>query len=398
MKATRQALAVRAAAWVVIASAVSYACAPSQAADACEPGADGIAVATGPADVQGLRTARLEELWRVGGDREDQQFAMPVSFAVNERGDLAVVDHGLAEVVVITGQGEWLGSWAERGRGPGELVMPVAASWSGDDLAVFDIVQAKISLYGPGGVLEHELRVPAAFAAPVVNAGEIQFVALRSDGSVLLQYPLTIQTDGPASISVLMLRPGEDGPDTLVTTEVGFVDLGRSGRLVAPGWPVPRVAVAANGWLAIASANGSYRVEVRDSLDQAIRQLCRPVEPLELSEAERGNGDQPADVAAILAGLREPAVRASVGRLLIGPAGEVWVDRRRPAPMSPEVLHGVAGSRLDVFDASGAFRGEVMVPDDVSIQAVSGDRAWGLEFGEYDEPWIIAYRVVWDDA
>jgi hypothetical protein len=84
---------------------------------------------------------RLDELWRAGGSVEGEEIALPASLSASSQGAVAVVDYGLGQVSVVSPQGDWLGSWSRRGKGPGELTMPVASNWSGDTLVVFDIVE-----------------------------------------------------------------------------------------------------------------------------------------------------------------------------------------------------------------------------------------------------------------
>lgn len=340
---------------------------------------------------------RLEELWRVGGLADGPTWMAPAAFAASENSDLAVVDYQLAEVVVIDSTGEWQDTWTRRGRGPGEIIMPVAAAWKASRLAVFDIEQAKVSFFEDGRRAEADLKVDRAFIAPVIASGEISFVGMRPDGGVLLQYPLglpqEIAATDLAQVSVLALGAFASRPDTVVTTRTRVVGLGTRPYLIAPGWPVPRIGLGSNGWMGVAAADGTYRILVLDSLDRAVRQLCRHIEPLPLSEAEKGQSLPPrmAHVQEILSELAPPTNLPAVGRLLVGPAGEVWVDRHRPAPFGN--MYGVTGTVMDVFDANGRYRGEIRIPSDVSIQAVAGDRAWGLQIGSYDEPWVIGYRI-----
>lgn len=86
-----------------------------------------------------------------------------------------------------------------------------------------------------------------------------------------------------------------------------------------------------------------------------------------------------------------PEWLAAVGRLFIGARGRVWVQRERRDPLERgSAIWGVAGGTYDVFDSSGRFLGTVRAPTQARLQAVKGDTVWGFEFGEYDEPWIVA--------
>ena len=125
---------------------------------------------------------RLEELWRAGGSAEGQEIAQPASVSTSSGGAVAVVDFGLGQVSVISPRGEWLGSWSRRGKGPGELTMPVASNWSGDTLVVVDIDQAKVVRYLASEYVD-EIKIPTELVVPVAMTGSIEFVAVASDGS-----------------------------------------------------------------------------------------------------------------------------------------------------------------------------------------------------------------------
>lgn len=350
-----------------------------------------ISVVDIPADPPSIR---LDELWRAGGSADGQEIAEPASISASSKGAVAVVDFGLAQVSVISSQGEWLGSWGRQGRGPGELTMPVASNWSADTLLVFDIDQAKIVRY-VSSVNVGETRVPAEFIAPVAVKGSIDFVAIASDGTVLLQQPLVASTSADSSaLTILMRQPGAIGADTLVRTIVSHVEWDRS-KIVQPGTAAPVVAVGADGWLAQTASDGSYRIAWGDENVQT--QLCAPVSPLPVTAEERGAGDPPRgfeEAAAAFAGTQPPAALNGVGRVVVSSAGDLWIDRRRPRPLSREKLFGSPGGTMDIFGSSGNYLGRAAIPDRVSIQAVSDSVAIGVEFSDLDETTIVAYRLV----
>lgn len=337
---------------------------------------------------------RLVELWRAGGSADGQEIADPASVSANSQGAVAVVDLGLSQVSVISPYGEWLGSWGRQGRGPGELTMPVAANWSGDTLVVFDIDQNKVARYVKS-VNVSEIRVPAEFVAPVAMTGMIDFVAVASDGTVMLQQPLAVSSSADSSaFTILAQPPGASVADTLLSTTVSHVEWNGS-KVVQPGTAVPVAAVGADGWLAQTAGNGSYRIAWGQGNLNV--QLCAPVSPLRLTDEERGAGDAPQGfevAAAAFAAAQPPAALSHVGRVVLSSAGDLWVDRRRPRPFSREKLFGAPGGTVDIFASSGDYVGRAVIPDGVSIQAVSDSTAIGIEFSDLDEMTIVAYRLI----
>jgi hypothetical protein len=274
--------------------------------------------------------------------------------------------------------------------------MPVAASWRNDTLLVFDIEQVKVTSYTAARVVAGEHKVASDFAAPVIMSGEIGYVAVRADGTVLMSYPL--QKSGANSDSaVLSVMSSRSSADTVSTVRVRVIDHGRSGILPQPGAPLPKVAVGSDGWLALAATDGTYRILIRDPADQPSHQICGDLPALALTPAERGQGEVPSGLEephAAIAQAPPPARLASVARMVVGPSGEIWVARTRAAPLNfAEGLFGVPGSQMDVFAADATFVGTVTVPSGVTVQAISGNLAIGLQFTADHEPWIIGYRV-----
>lgn len=55
-----------------------------------------------------------------------------------------------------------------------------------------------------------------------------------------------------------------------------------------------------------------------------------------------------------------------------------------------------AGGVWDVFDPTGLYLGELGAPHGVRLQTVVGETVYSFSFGEHDETWVVAYRLVVD--
>jgi hypothetical protein len=331
-------------------------------------------------------------VWRVGGSNPGQEIAEPASVTVSSAGYAAVVDFSLGEVSVISPQGEWIGPWGRRGRGPGELTMPVAANWTGDTLIVYDIEQSKISRYRRGGSLG-DSRISPELSAAVAASGVIAFVAVRSDGTVILQQPLQAQAAGDSSkLTVLKASPAS-APDTLLQAYVQHVAW-EHGMMPHPAGAVPRIAVGSDNWLAVTASDGSRRVLVDGGAQ--VRQLCGTAPALPPSAEERGNGTAPQGFEAafeVLGAAPEPRDLSSIGRVMVRSNGDIWIDARRPRPFTREGLTGVPGGPWDAYNLRGEHLGTVHVPENVAVQAVSDSIAVGIQFNDVDEAWVVGYRI-----
>lgn len=136
----------------------------------------------------GVRTLALKEIWRAGGeDDEESIFGLITRVVADPAGNIYLLDTQLHQVHVFDGQGAFTGTLSREGEGPGEVRYPV-------DM-----------LFMPDGTLGLVQTFP----------GRIVCVDLK---------------DNPAKTFV----PGGDAP-----TEGGFLTLsdvqGRSGRLVLGG-------------------------------------------------------------------------------------------------------------------------------------------------------------------
>lgn len=82
-------------------------------------------VRNGAEPAQGVEDRNLEEIWRVGGDDEDDLLLGIINrVLVDEDGNVYILDMRLSEVQVISPEGEWLRTLGRAGEGPGEINGP----------------------------------------------------------------------------------------------------------------------------------------------------------------------------------------------------------------------------------------------------------------------------------
>lgn len=379
------------------------ACGPEGATRACR-GLDlpDAAVSEGPGrwEERG-RTPELVELWRAGGLEDGQGMVFPVGIAAGPEGRIAVPDFGAGRVFVVAPDGEWLGSWTRQGEGPGEVLRPVAARWTADGrLGVFDVQGSKVAwLEGPGETAD-ELQLDPDFTSPVIASGSLRWAGLGPRGTAWLRPgPSATGSDGARAVDVVTrLRGSAETPDTVLRDTVPTLAAdGRFSRSALPGAPRPVTAVAADGALLFAGLDGRYAVRrLGPSDDRPTAVLCRSAGPRPLRAPERAEGDVPEGAEALadaVRGASEPERLASIGRLMAGADGRIWVQRKRPSPFGREKMYGAPGGAWDVFGAEGGYLGAVEAPAAARLQASRGDTLWAFEVGELDEIWIVSYEL-----
>lgn len=137
-----------------------------------------------PADpVKGTRTVELEELWRIGGeDDEDNIFGVVNRALVDDNNNIYLLDAQLSQISVYSPDGELMKILGKEGDGPGEFRGPVDMCFLPD--GNLGVVQAfpgkviKLSLDNiPEGVMQ--LGDPA-------SGGFFIMRALKSNGGVIV--------------------------------------------------------------------------------------------------------------------------------------------------------------------------------------------------------------------
>jgi len=111
---------------------------------------DGVKTVTNPATgFAAPATQKLPELWRVGGDTDDEDefFGVISDIDIDANGDVYLLDSQLNEVKVYSKEGEFIRSIGREGEGPGEFRGAVAMYFTPDDkVAVLQTMPGKIVL------------------------------------------------------------------------------------------------------------------------------------------------------------------------------------------------------------------------------------------------------------
>jgi hypothetical protein len=83
--------------------------------------------------VAGVVTLNLTELWRIGGEAEEEIFFGVISQALSDADqNVYLLDVQLAEVLVLSATGEYLRTLSGEGDGPGEIRRPGGMQWLPD--------------------------------------------------------------------------------------------------------------------------------------------------------------------------------------------------------------------------------------------------------------------------
>jgi hypothetical protein len=113
--------------------------------------------------VEDPKTVELKELWRVGGDTDDEDefFGVIGQILTDDKGNVYLLDSQLSQVKIFTQNGEFVRDIGREGEGPGEFRRPTGMFFTKDGtLGVMQIAPGKIVLLSPEGEPMGEYPLP----------------------------------------------------------------------------------------------------------------------------------------------------------------------------------------------------------------------------------------------
>lgn len=378
-------------------------------------------------------TARLVEDLRIGAleGREELTFGRIGDIAVAPNGTIFVFDGEAVAIRQFDSTGAFVRRVGARGQGPGEheIVLGMAALKDGR-LAVYDVGNQRINLYGPGdSAASWSIRTTSpplysdhSFAVDTLERFYLQ-VLMRTGA----------EAGGPRSRQAFFrVTPGDSTIDTLFVPT--FPPASPSVRLSPRGqW-----AVHPHGYF-VAGMNDRYSFDLMRP--EGVLRIQRAASAPDFDAAERAEWEAELENAdpdilsmevstgkapVITYGDKPTLAKAKpVYKSLAAAAdGRIWVQLHTPArktdapaekgggasPLRPGVLP-LPGQKppppqrrwrepvvYDVFERDGRYLGPVAVPDRVTLLLMRGDLVWGVAKGESDEEYVVRYRLTTSPA
>jgi len=327
-------------------------------------------VRNGAAPRDGVRDMQLTELWRRGGEDDDEVlFGVIAQVLVDPAGNVYLLDMQLSQVQVFAPDGRFLRTLSREGEGPGEVRQPA-------DMFMTDDGRLGLGVLFPGRVVYVTLEgEPAGTLAPGGgDPGRGGFSILRGcrfgGGRTVLAVTNVAQnaadgyqTRSPHIASYdaggVELHVFHDSSYRLVFNEQVF----REETLIDV--PLRRFCVAGDGSVYVAPDRERYRIEVYRPDGRLARVIEREYPVHRRSAAELATWTElfTASVRNQAPGFRwdvcatEPPIDWVFGGLWEHADGRLWVRNSRSAIDQP------AGclSTYDVFDADGVFAEQVRV-------------------------------------
>ena len=302
-------------------------------------------------------TWRLEERWRIGGDEEEVIIGSVRDAAVDQAGNLYLLDGRLAQVLVYSPEGELLRTLGREGEGPGEFRMPLDLELFPDGrIGVCQPMPGKIVFLdragNPAGSLEAGGSDPTAggigFFDEIQARGDHLVVAGRQlkrsgQGFDRRRYLAALDPQGQESVRFL----DESAPDRIVSgryveREEYFVTDG--------GW-----AMGPDGRVYAAPERDRYAIHVYEPDGTPARVVTREFRPWKRTAEEKG---RVGEGLLVMVNGRRVEIEAEaedhdpcIVGMHVAPDGELWVLNSRSTRDQPEGIF----QTYDVFASDGRF-------------------------------------------
>ncbi|MEM7417795.1 MAG: hypothetical protein AAF389_20060 [Gemmatimonadota bacterium] len=385
---------------------------------ALQPQADTLVVRVDNAPEWGNHPTLVEEV-RIGvlEGPVEESFTTIRGFVVLDDGEMWVGDG--AEVRRFGPEGDFLGYLGREGEGPGEFKGIAGMGRMPDGrVVIFDPWQGRINYFSPDGVFDSSApRAIGVIMGPydvfrVSDEGSLlQFWSLPNPDSQSRRLPIWYHLDEEGTVTDSVWAP-PSGRRVLGGQDYAFGIFGGFS-------PMAVSAMSPRGYL-VQAHTSEYALHYPLPDGRTVR-LEREYDAVRVDGEERSQfRAHAAHVAGLWgpdAGLGDdiPGEKPPFWSVRIDGEGRLWVARHSHGVLEPESaadraereeLGRLRGSvpppvewweplTLDVIEPAGRFVGSVTLPNRQSVLLdARGDSVWVTERGDFDEEYVVRYRVV----
>ncbi len=311
----------------------------------------------GSAPAQGRQEIALQELWRVGGAREDVLMGAVGSAVMDEGGNVYLLDSQLNCAFVIAPDGKLIRTLGSEGEGPGEVRGLGYGFFMPDgDLALLQTFPGKIVTVKRDGTPGRSMQFQAA-DAQAANFGVL--VAGDARGGSLVLAGMTMSFANNVNMQTYYLsfcnpQAGELHRCFSKQSTLNFADFVGSELELDFAWS--RWALGPDGNLYAAPARNGYGIHVIDPTGKLLRVIERQYEPYRRSAQDMALARRFVEAVYRNYPVQPRSCKieeldADISAIHVTAQGEVWV---LPGRGMRDLPAGI-GLQYDVFDREGQF-------------------------------------------
>lgn len=340
---------------------------------------------------------------------KEYQFGRISDIAVDAAGGIYVFD-GLAPALrFYDSTGTYVRTLGGPGQGPGEYQnasLGMAVRHSDGRLVMRDPRNGRMNVYNPDGSPSESWPV----ASVLYSA---QATALDASDHMYLKI-LTGRPERNKQWPIALLHLDDTGqvvdtimPPTLPNepNDSGFA------------FPVAKLWSLSPSGGFVVGINDRYVIELHRT-DGSVLRIVRDVDPVAVLPEERAEHEkvrawrQRVQGSSLTADIPPvPDTKPAYRSFSVGDLGRLWVRRYVKAEKS-EVIQSAAPPGMespppttwrepavyDAFESDGTFLGSFTLPRRTSLSVFRGDQVWGVRHGEFDEAYVVGFRVVHNDG
>lgn len=332
----------------------------------------------------------------------EYQFGQVQDLAVDAEGGVYVFDGHVPAIRYYDASGSYVRTVGGEGQGPGEYrdaSLGMAVRRSDGRLVMRDPRNMRMNVYEPDGSPSESWRIESGLftgrATTVDTAGHMYLKILTGP----------IERNEPWPIGLLHMDDTGEIVDTLEVPELPADPDEPGGTFgVQKEW-----AVSPLGGIVAGVSDRYVLHHVRP--DGTVLRIERDAEPAPVHPDERAEHEARLDWRWERQGqtitadrVPVPEVKPIFRGIYVGDQGRIWVHRyveavkdpsieKRDDPDARPVVTWREPVVFDVFEADGRFLGTVRVPPRTSLRVYRGDRVWGVRRGEFDEAYVVGFRI-----
>ena len=340
----------------------------------------------------------MTEFFRIGEETQMDEilFAFISDVDINSKGDIFVADAGVPAIYWLSNTGDLRGHIYGRGAGPGEFVsLDGLFVGPNDSIFVFDSELLRVSVYEPE---THQ------FAYSVIVEGDafhnpLELVGTTENGFLIVFTPvysthelegLSLNADRFATVDLVNRQGVIIGEIARLPEKETIVTLYDGGGFSVQALPfgrkyhyrVDKNGLLYSGWddtidIAVTTSTGQVERIIHKN-HHAIPVTKKEIDELlsKISSRERRKRIKNANI---------PEVKPAYQIFVVDDKGRVWIKNSTTA--------GAPTTNWNILDKKGVFVAESILPNNIDLWAVRGNRAYGSGTNSSGESFLIVYSI-----